>query len=206
MFTHDPFQAYQTLGAFGGGVTPYGLPYAGIHPSAFAMQPLANPGIGGYGHYPQQLQGFPQQQSQGYPQQLQGFPQQQSQGYPQQLQGVAGQQGPWHQFQGWNPLAAALQNPIQHHQLSHIALQNPMLTAGLQNPLLNPILAYQAWQQQQTPFTYPLAPQSFLGGPGMGQPYGQPLPGIGQPYGQINPLAQLALRQSGLGLSPFAGY
>lgn len=191
MFTHDPFQAYQTLGAFGGGVTPYGLPYAGIHPSALAMQQLTNPGIGGYGHYPQQLQGFPQQQSQGY---------------PQQLQGVAGQQGPWQQFQGYNPLAA-LQNPLQHHQLSHLGLQNPMLTAGLQNPLLNPILAYQAWQQQQTPFTYPLAPQSFIGAPGMGQPgIGQPWPGIGQPFGQINPLAQLALRQSGLGLSPFAGY
>lgn len=167
MFNHDPFQAYQNLGAFGGGVAPYGLPYAGIHP-----------GIGvGYGHYPQQFQGYPQQ-----PQQLQGYPQQ-LQGYPQQLQGV-GQQNPWQQFQGWNPLAAGLQNPMQpHQQFGHPGLQNPML-------------AYQAWQQQQTPFPYPLAPQSFIGGAG-----------IGQPYGQINPLAQIALlRQAGLGLSPFAGY
>ncbi len=201
MFTHDPFQAYQTLGAFGG-ATPYGLPYAGIHPLAFAMQPLTNPGIGGFSQYPQQMLGYPQQ---GYPQQ--GYPQQ-AQGYP-QLQGAA-QQGPWQQLQGWNPLAAGLQNPIQQHHLGHPGLQNPLLTAQLNpqfnaqvnpqlnpqfNPQLNPMLAYQAWQQQQTPFPYPLAPQSFIGGPG-----------IGQPYGQINPLAQLALRQSGLGLSPFAGY
>jgi hypothetical protein len=215
MFTHDPFQAYQTLAAFGG-ATPYGVPYAGIHPSAFAMQPLPNPGIAGLGHYPQQGQGYPQQgqgypqQALGYPQQGQGFPQQgqgypqqalgypqqgqgypQQPGYPQQLQGIAGQQGPWQQFQGWNPLTAGLQNPIQQHQqLGHL---------GLQNPLLNPMLAYQVWQQQQTPFGYPLAPQSLIGGAGIGQPYGQP-------YGQVNPLAQFALRQSGLGLSPFAGY
>lgn len=199
MFTHDPFQSYQTLGAFGGGATPYGLPYPGINPLAFGMQPLANPGIGGFGHYPQQLQGFPQQQ-QGVPQQ-QGYAQQ-GQGYPQQLQGGIGQQGPWQQLQLWNQLTAGLQNPLQHHQLGHPGLQNPallnpMLAAGLQmqNPLLNPILAYQAWQQQQTPFTYPLAPQSLIGAAG-----------VGQPYVQINPLAQLALRQSGLGLSPFAGY
>ena len=75
MFTHDPFQAYQTLGAFGG-APPYGLPYAGIHPLALAMQQnLANPGIGGLGHYGQQ-----------YP------------GYPPQLQGIAAQQTPWQQF------------------------------------------------------------------------------------------------------------
>lgn len=184
MFTHDPFQAYQTLGAFGG-ASPYGLPYAGIHPLALAMQPLTNPGIGGFG-YPQQGQGYAQQ---SYPQQ--GYPQQ---GYPQQLQGGGVQQGPWQQLQGFNPLAAGLQNPIQHHQLGHQGLQNPMLT-GLQNPLINALLTQQAWQQQQTPFGYPLAPQSLIGGPG-----------IGQPYGQINPLAQLALRQTGLGLSPFAGY
>jgi len=202
MFTHDPFQAYQTLAAFGGGATPYGLPYAAIHPLAFGMQPLTNPGIGGLGPYAQQGFGYPQQglgypqqglgypqQGLGYPQQTQGYPQQgfAQQGYPQQPQAIGGQQAPWQQLQGWNPLAAGLQNPIQqHHQLGHF---------GLQNQQLNPILAYQLWQQQQTPFGYPLAPQSLIGGPG-----------IGQPYGQINPLAQLALRQSGLGVSPFAGY
>jgi hypothetical protein len=197
MFTHDPFQAYQTLAAFAGGATPYGSPYQAIHPSAYAMQPFANPGITGFGPYAQQLQGFPQQ-GQGYPQPVQAFAQQL--GYPQQqLQGGIGQPSPWQQLQGWNPLAAGLQNPIQHHQLGHQPLQNPLLAASLQNPfqnpMINPMLAYQAWQQQQTPFGYPLAPQTLIGGAG-----------IGQPYGQFNPLAQLALRQSGLGLSPFAGY
>ena len=191
MFSHDPFQSYQALGAFGGGANPYGLPYAGINPLAFGVQPLANQGIGGFGQYPQQFQGYPQQQQAYAPQGV----------YPQQLQGGIGQQGPWQQFQPWNQLAGGFQNPMQqHHQQGHPglqnpALQNPMLAASLQNPLLNPILAYQAWQQQQTPFTYPLAPQSLIGGAG-----------IGQQYGQINPLALLALRQGGLGLSPFAGY
>jgi len=167
MFTHDPLQAYQNLyqnpyqsmGAFGGGATlgatAYGLPYPGIHPLALALQqqPFAYQGIGGSGLHPQQFQGYPQQ----------AFQQ---------------QQNPWQQYAGLNPLALALQNPLQH-SIGH---------AGLQNPLLNPLLAYQTWQQQQqTPFGYPLAPQSFIGG------------GIGQPYGQINPLAQLALRQAGMG-------
>jgi len=174
MFTHDPFQAYQslyqTLGAFGGGA-PYGLPHPGIHPLALALQqqPLNYPGIGGLGHYAQQLQGYPQQ-LQGYPQQLQG--------YPQQLQGYPQQQNPWQQLTGWNPLAIGLQYPLQH------SIGQP----GLQNPLLNPLLGYQTWQQQQTPFGYPLAPQSFLGAGG-----------IGQPYSQINPLAQFAFRQPGMG-------
>lgn len=199
MFTHDPFQAYQTLGAFGGGANPYALQYPGINPLALTTQPFANPAIGAFGHYPQQM--HPQQgqgygQLQGYPQQAQGYGQQ---GYPQQGQGY-GQQGypqqlnPFQQLQGWNPMAAGLQNPIQQQQFGNPALQNP---------LLNPILAYQAWQQQQTPFNYPLAPQSLIGGAGIGQPYGQV-----NPLAQLalNPLAQLALRQGGLGLSPFAGY
>jgi len=172
MFTHDPFQAYQTLAAFGGGATPYGLPYQGIHPLAFAAQPYANPGIAGFGPYAQQLQGLPQQ-GLGYPQHLQAFGQ---------------------QLQGWNPLAAGLQYPIQHHQLGHQFPQNPLLAASLQNPLQNPLLAYQGWQQQM-PFGYPLAPQSLIGGPA-----------IGQPYPQINPMAQLALRQGGFGPSPFGAY
>jgi hypothetical protein len=191
MFTHDPFQAYQTLAAFGG-ATPYGLPYQAMNPLAFGLQPLAHQGIGGYAHYPQQLQGWPQQ-LQGYGQQLQGWPQQ-GQGYGQQLQ-------------GWNPLAAGLQNPIPH-PLGHPGLQNQLQP---QNPLLNPqlsaMLAYQSWQQQQTPFPYPLAPQSFIGGAGIGQPYGQLSPQMNPQFNpQINPLAQLALRQGGLGLSPYAGY
>jgi hypothetical protein len=43
---HDPFQNYQLLGAYFGGATPFGLPYAGVqnpafHPGAFTGHPLA---------------------------------------------------------------------------------------------------------------------------------------------------------------------
>jgi hypothetical protein len=150
--------------------------------------------------YPQQPQGYPPQQLQGYPQQPQGYPPQQLQGYSQQPQGIGqqgiAQQNPWQQqIPQWNPMAAALQNPMpQHHQLTHPSWQNPLLAASLQNPLLNPLLAFQAWQQQQAQLPYQLAPQSLIGG------------GIGQQFGQINPLALQALRQGGLGTNPFVGY
>jgi len=171
MFSHDPFQAYQNVGAIG--ANPYGGQYPGIHPLALAMQaygvqPFGNPGIGGYGH----LQGY-QQQTNPW--------QQQTNPWQQQL-GLNPMQ---HQQQGFNPLQQQGFNPLQQ-QLGY---------PGLQNPLLNPLLAYQAWQQQLAPFQYPLQPQTFIGAGG-----------IGQPYGQLNPLAQLALRQAALGVSPFAGY
>lgn len=164
MFTHDPFQAYQTA-LLGGSANPYGLPYPGIHPLALTTQPFLNPGIGGIAHNPQGL---------GYGQQL---PYQQVP-YPQMayLQAL----NPWHQIQALNPLAVPQQSPFQHQQLGH-----PLL----QNPLLNPMLAYQTWAQQ-TPFQYPLPAQTFLG-----------QGGIGQPFAQHNPLAQIGLRQPGL--SPF---
>jgi hypothetical protein len=43
---HDPFQNYQLLGAYSGGATPFGIPYAGVqnpalHPGAFTGHPLA---------------------------------------------------------------------------------------------------------------------------------------------------------------------
>jgi len=175
MTNYDPFQNYQTPGAYSGGVTPFGLPY----------QAFQSP-IGGYGIYPQHLQGG-------------GIPGQ--------------QQSPWQQLLALNPLAGLqnpllqnplLQNPLQQNPL----LQNPFaqnpysqyqqMQSPWQNPLLalgqfNPTLAYHGWPQQQQQIGYPLAPQSPIGG------------GMGQPFGQIHPLAHLALRQAGYGISPFMG-
>ena len=169
MFSHDPFQNYQTLGAYGAGVTPYGLPFQGtqpaIHPLAFAGPPYSNPTVG-YGAYPL-------------------------------IGGIGGsQQLPWQQLQTPYPPAVGLQNPLLQHLLAHAAWQNPLLNPAL---AYHQMLAQQAWQQPQTQFNYPLAPQTLIGGAGIGQP------GLGQHYGQIHPLAQMAMRQTtGLGLSPFA--
>lgn len=183
MITHDPFQNYQTLGAYPGGATPYGFPYTAFqspfNPMAATGQPVHNPGIGGYGFYPQQQQG-----------------------------GIPIQQNPLQQLLALNPLAGLqnpmLQNPLAQNPFAQNLWQNPLLAASLQNPLLNPALAYHGWpqqQQQQFPyaqqqqFPYPLAPQTMIGGAG-----------IGQPFTQINPLAQLALRQAaGYGISPLTG-
>jgi hypothetical protein len=180
MMTHDPFQNYQTTGAYPGGGTPFGQPYgpfqSPFNPMAQTGQQPGNPGIGGNGIYPQQLQGG----------------------------GTPGQQGLLQQLLALNSLAASQQNPLLQHPLAQSLWQNPLLAASLQNPLLNPMLAYhgwpqqqqQGWPQQQQQFNYPPAPQSLIGAGG-----------IGQPFGQFNPLAHLALRQAtGYGISPFAGY
>ncbi len=183
MMTHDPYQNLQALAAYFGGATPFGLPYTAyqpsFNPSSFAGQPQANPGIGGYGIYPNKLQGM----------------------------GIAGQLGPLQQLLTQNPLAAGLQNPFLQHALAQGSLQNPQLGyhgwPQLQQPqygypqapqqnLTGPVGTGQPFGQQ---FGYPLAPQSLIG-----------TGGIGQPFGQVHPLAQLALRQAaGYGISPWAG-
>jgi hypothetical protein len=56
MMTHDPFQNYQAFGAYPG--LPYTAFQPFINPSASAGQPVSNPGIGGYGIYPQPFQGL----------------------------------------------------------------------------------------------------------------------------------------------------
>ena len=55
MITHDPFQNFQAFGAYSG--LPYTAFQPFVNPSASAGQPLPNPGIGGYGIYPQPFQG-----------------------------------------------------------------------------------------------------------------------------------------------------
>jgi hypothetical protein len=191
MMTHDPFQNYQTLGAYPGGATPFGLPYSAFqspfNPAAIAGQPVQNPGAGGYGFYPQQTHGV----------------------------GNPGQQGILQQLLALNPLAGP-QNPYLQHPLAQSLWQNPFLAASLQSPLLNPALAYQGWPQpqqqfhypqaqgwpQQQQFSYPPAPQTMIGSGGFGQ---QPFTQI-NPLAQFNPLAQLALRQAtGYGISPLTG-
>ena len=177
MMTHDPFQNYQVF-------SPYsGVPYTAFQPfvNPIAGQ-LANPGIGGYGIYPQPFQGAG----------LLGA-------------GIAGQQGYGQPIQALNPLTAGLQNqllqnqllqnqllqnqllqnPLLQHPLAQGPWQNPLLATTLQNQLLNPMIANYGWPQQQQQPTYPLAPQSMIGAGG-----------VGVPFGQIHPLAHAALRQA----------
>jgi hypothetical protein len=216
---YDPSQSYQTLGACSAGTSPFGSPYAGplastINPSA--IHPLA--AIAGYGINPQQFQGAGIYGQQGQSPFTAGLnplatglqhpllhhllqhhlAQAALQnpllgaigGYginPQQLQG-AGMFG--------QPFGGGLANPLLQHPLAQLALQNPLLAAGVQNPMLNPMLAQQGWPQQQ--IGYPLAPQSLIG---QGGQYGG-----GQAFGQIHPLAQLALRSLGApSPSPWGG-
>jgi hypothetical protein len=148
MITHDPFQNFQAFGAYSG--LPYTAFQPFVNPSASAGQPLPNPGIGGYGIYPQPFQGAG----------LQGA-------------GIVGQQGFGQPLTALNPLAAGLQNPLLQNPLAQGPWQNSLLAANLQNQLLNPMIAYHTWPQQQQQFTYPLAPQSLIGAGGSGLPFGQ---------------------------------
>jgi hypothetical protein len=157
MMTHDPFQNYQTLGAYPGAASPFGLPYTAFqspfNPVSFTGQPLHNPVPGGYGFYPQQTHGA----------------------------GLTGQPGIPQQLLALNPFAG-LQNPyVQQHMAQNPWQQQALLASGVQSPLQNPALAYNPWQQQQQPFPYPLAPQSMIGAGGIGQ---TPLPQI-NPLAQL---------------------
>src|SRR3954452_10728219 len=134
MHTHDPFQNFQTLGAYSGGATQFGLPISAIQPSvnpfAFAGQQLTNPLMGAYGQQPLQGLGIGGQQNPLQQlQQLQGLQnplQQLLQNPLQQLQ----QQNPFQQFQH-NPWQQLQQNPLQ--QL--LQQQNSLQQLQQQNPL-----------------------------------------------------------------------
>ena len=202
MLPHDPFQNFQTLGAYSGGAPQFGLPITAFQPP---IQPSFNPA--GFWGQPQTVPS-----NAGYL----TFPQP---GIQQALQaaGIPTQQGPLQQILALNPLANILQNPLlaqqlAHHQLAQNPLtqqqfvqqspwqQNPTLAAGLQNALLNPMLAYYGWQQlqqqQQPQLNYSLAPQSMIGAGGIGQQ---------QPFGsQIHPLQALAALQGAY--RPATGY
>jgi hypothetical protein len=190
MMTHDPFQNLQTLGAYFGGGTPFALPYTAFqpifNPLGIAGQTQGNPGIGGYGSYPNPLQA-----------------------------GITSQLAPLQQLLAWNAPTAGLQHPLLQHLQALGAWQNPQLgyypgyQAGYQGwPQQQAQYGYPQVPQQalagipasgqpfgQQQYGYPLAPQSFIGSGA-----------IGQAIGQLHPLAQqMALRQAGFGISPLAG-
>ena len=199
---HDPFQTFSPLGAYPGMTGALGMNPATLNPLAGGISPFGQQtGIGYGGLIPhlqqQQLQQHLQQQLQ------QHLLQQQLQQHLQQMQlaAILGQSNP--QTLGWqNPLAAIGQ------------LQNPLISQGLQNPLLNPILA-QHYQQQYpllggvSPFSqigspfaqtgYPLAPQTWIGQQGAG---------FGGPLMQGNPsFSHLGGRGlQGHGISPWSGF
>ena len=179
---HDPYQNYQTLGAYSAAVTPFGLPYGSQPISTFAT-----PGLAAYGIHPHQLQQLQQLQLM---QQLQGQTQ------------VPTPYNPFGQIAGVNPLSPGLPYPLLQHALVS-PWQNPLLAAALHCQLANPQLAnpIAAWPQQQ--FAYPLAPQSLIGS---GVPYGgNPIPG-GPIAGAMHPVAApWAVRPFGASaVSPFA--
>jgi hypothetical protein len=183
MMTHDPFQNYQAFGAYPG--LPYTAFQPFVNPAAYAGQPLSNPGIGGYGSYPQPVG-------------------QQAFGQPLQTLNplAAGLQNPLLQ----NPLLQnpLLQNPLLQHQLAQGPWQNPLLAANLQNQQLNPMIPYHTWPQQQQQFTYPLAPQSLIGAGGNSLSFGQIQPQI---HPQIHAMIHAALRQAtGFGYPSVPGY
>lgn len=183
MMNHDPFQSYQT-GAYPGGITPFGSPYAQYtNPALFGFGGLQNP----------VLQNPMLQNAMAQNPLLQN---------PILQNPIL--QNPLLQ----NPL---LQHALHQH-LQQLAWQNPLLTQAHgwpqqqqqqfgypQQQFGYPQQQFGYPQQQQFGYPqqqlgYPLAPQGLIGG------------GIGQPFGQLHPLAQLALRQAtGYGISPYGG-
>ena len=135
---HDPFQSYQSLGAFNGGLTPFGLPYGGqqipaLHP-ALSINPFAAIyAFGGYGIHPhlQQLQQLYQLQ------QLQQLPLQQLMQGQGQPQGIGGQQNPIFQHaltQGWpNPMLS--QQGWPQEQFGYPLAPQSLIGGGQIHPL-----------------------------------------------------------------------
>jgi|SRR5579871_1126092 len=188
--THDPFQTYSMLGAYPTTAAPGLNP--GLNPITAGISPFGQQGGIGYGGMiPQQLQ-QQQLQQQLVQQQLQQL----------QLAAILAQAT---NPQGFG--AGGWQNPLTAISL----LQNPLMSQGLHNPLLNPILA-QHYQQQYpqigfgggspfgqtgSPFGqtgYPLAPQSWIGQQG----------GFGGGYPMLSHLAGRGVQ--GHGLSPWSGF
>lgn len=139
MFANDPFQSQMSLGGYSGAMNPFTSPYAGPYsvPYTQGISPFGQQGYGGF-------QGYSPIAQQQQLQQLQHLQQ------IQQLQALA------------SILAAQQSNPWQMQQQPGL-LQNPLIAATLQNPLLT-----QQLLQQPNPFTqsgFPLAPQSWIGQP-----------------------------------------
>jgi len=165
--TYDPFQTSSVMGAYPGASNPFQVPYAtglGMNPAA-TMNPTMNPLALAF----QGAGGFGVN-----PQQLQLAQILAARTAAAQLLGPS----PW----AHNPYATAA------------LLQHPLLGAGLENPLLNPLLAHSQFGGQPHLFNPHI-------GQGVSQ-FGQ----FGSPYGQIPPLApQSWVGQPGFGQTGFIG-
>ena len=176
MMTHDPFQNYQSLGAYAGAATPFGLPFNAyqtpFNPTGIAAPLQSHPGIGGYGISPNPFQGV----------------------------------APLQQLLALNALINGMQNPILQHLQTQTPWQNPLLAAGLQNPQAAYHNWAQQQQQPNYPLApQTLLGAGGIGQP-FAQQFGYPGQIPGQIPGLIHPRAQLALRQAyGYGGSPIAG-
>jgi hypothetical protein len=148
--TYDPFQI-QSVGAYPGFAPSFQSPYTQINPLA-TLNPLtaAYPPVAGIS--PQQLQQLQLAQILAA-----------RAAVPQQLLAVS----PW---------TNGLNNPLQASPV----LQNPLIAAILESPLVNQILAQMQFGAQPYPFS-PYVGQSVPQFGQIGAPYGQ----IGVPYGQI---------------------
>ena len=153
MFANDPFQSQLSLGGYSGAMNPFTSPYAGYMQSS--VNPLANPFV------TQAISPFGQQVYGGFP----GYSpiaQQQQLQHLQQIQQLQALASILASQQNSNPMLSGLSqiSPWQMQQQPNL-LQNPLIAATLQNPLLA-----QQLLQQQSPFTqsgFPLAPQSWIG-------------------------------------------
>ncbi|MCU1273559.1 MAG: hypothetical protein JWO48_990, partial [Bryobacterales bacterium] len=84
-----------------------------------------------------------------------------------------------------SPWTTGLNNPL----LASAVLQNPLIAATLENPLMNPLFAQTQFGAQPYPFN-PYMGQSVPQFGHNGSPYGQIPPQFGQigsPYGQVPP-------------------
>lgn len=158
MFAND-LQSQLSLGAYSGAMSPFHSPLAAALQTA--INPTAGNPFGGvaqsWGASPYTQSPFTQQGYGGIPNYAAIAQQQQLQQQLQHLQ----------QLQALASLISSQgANPQMYGGAQPNVLHNPLIAGGLQNPLLNPILAQQLAMQQQNPFAqtgFPLAPQSWVG-------------------------------------------
>ncbi|PWU04454.1 MAG: hypothetical protein C5B51_16765 [Terriglobia bacterium] len=195
MHTFDPYQPYSAWGMHT--TNPFGVPYSNpVYTNPVAVNPLLA-GMTPWGHT---HVGVPQQAANPLHQlQLAALA---SQGAIPQLLALS-QLNPSLQ----NPIAAAIyQNAMQQNPLLAASLYNPLIAAAVQNQIqgawgqfgqpVNPfsqvshgqigVASGQPGQSvaPQGQFIAGLAPQSFIGQPGLGQGWGQINPLIGQLTGR----------------------
>jgi hypothetical protein len=147
MIMQDPFQSYQTLGAFSGGASPYGLPFQTAQTPGFSPGIPQIPGLNPY--------------SAGLQNPILQSPIMQSP----ILQNPLVQHALLQHALLQNQL---LQNPLLQHPMAQGQWQNPLPAAGLQNPQFHNLPQQQLGYPQQQ-FSYPLAPQTLIGGQGLPQ-------------------------------------